>query len=312
MKSWWNYSKKRPSLAVELLNEAFNVEVPPYEEATVTAQNLTEIRPPEYRADLVIKLLHKGKPVWIVIVEVQLTIDPAKRFAWPVYIAVDREVYQCPTLLLVIAPDPDVAVWCEEPIKLGVPEFVLKPPVLRGDRIPKVTDPEAAKRRPELALISAMAYGDSDEVVDIGRAALEGFSTLDEKLAAFYTDILYNAINEAARRVLEVKMKGYVWTSPWARELIQRGRDEGVKLGRDEGLKDGVKLGRDEGVKLGRDEGLKLAARSLITVLRARNIDVPEQARQRILAEQDISVIERWLERAVTAVTLADVFNEPN
>lgn len=296
--------KNRPSLAVELLKEAFGVEVPPYEEATVTAQNLTEIRPPEYRADLVIKLLHKGKPVWIVIVEVQLTIDPAKRFAWPVYIAVDREVYQCPTLLLVVAPDPDVAAWCEEPIKLGVPEFVLKPPVLRGDRIPKVTDPMAAMRRPELALLSAMAYGDSDEVVDIGRAALEGFSTLDEKLAAFYTDILYNAINEAARRVLEVKMKGYVWTSPWARELIQRGRDEG--------LKDGVKLGRDEGVKLGRDEGLKLAARSLSTVLRARGIDVPEQARQRILAEQDIGVIERWLERAVTAVTLADVFNEPN
>ncbi len=64
----------------------------------------------------------------------------------------------------------------------------------------------------------------------IGRAALEGFSSLDKKLAAFYTDIMYSAINEAARRALEGKMKGYVFTRPFAVEIFQNG----LKQGRDE------------------------------------------------------------------------------
>ncbi len=239
-------------------------------------------------------------PVWqrlmapspIAVVEVQLAIDPAKRFTWPAYVAVTREEYRCPVDLLVIAPDPVVAKWCEEPIPLGVRRFVLEPPVLRREVIPKVTDAAEATRRPELALISAMAYGDSDEAVDIGKAALEGFSLLDKKLGAFYADLPYNAINEAARRALEAKVKGYVYTSPWILEPLQAG----------------IRIARDEG----RDEGIKLATRSLINMLRARGIDVPEQARQRILAERDIQRIEQWLERAVTAATLDEMFDEPN
>ncbi len=86
-------------------------------------------------------------------------------------------------------------------------------------------------------------------------------------------------------------IKGYVFTSPFAVELIQQGRDEGLKL---------------------RDKGIKLATRSLINMLRIRGFDVPEQTRQRILAERDIERIEQWLERAVTATNLAEVFEEPN
>jgi hypothetical protein len=284
--------RNRPSMAAELLAEVFDVKIPFYEEAAITSENVTDIKPAEYRADLVVKLLRNGKVVFVIVVEVQLSIDPDKRFTWPPYVTVTREEYRCPVDLLILAPDPVVAKWCEEPIPIGVRRFVLEPPVLQGNRIPKVKDPAEATRRPELALLSAMAHGDSDEAIDIGRAALEGFSALDPELAGFYSDILYNAINEAARRALEVKMKGYVFTSPYAAEIFQQGRDEGVKQGR--------------------DEGVKLAARSLINMLRARSIDVPEQTRQRIFAEQDIQRIERWLERAVAAETLNEVFVEPN
>jgi hypothetical protein len=309
--------KNRPSLAAELLHEVFDETIPPYEEATVVSANLTEIQPAEYRADLVVTLLHEGVVVFVTVVEVQLAIDPDKRFTWPAYVAVTREEYRCPVDFLVIAPDPSVAKWCEEPIPMGVRRFVLEPPVLRRELVPKVTDSAEARRSPELALLSAMAYGDSTEVEEIGRAALEGFSSLDEKLAAFYTDLLYNAINEAARCALEAKMKGYVFTSPWVLEPLQTGirigRDEGVKLGRDEGVKlgrdEGVKLGRDEGVKLGRDEGL---AEALLLLLRARNIDVPRATRERILGARDHTRLQRWLERAATAISLDDVFDEPN
>ena len=289
--------KNRPSLAAELLHEVFDETIPPYDAATVVSADITQIKPAEYRADLVVTLLHDGLIVFVTVVEIQLAIDPDKRFTWPAYVAVTREEYRCPVDLLVIAPDPSVAKWCEQPIPTGVRRFVLEPPVLKRELIPKVTDVVEAARRPELALISAMAYGDTDEAEEIGRAALGGFSSLDTKLAAFYSDLLYNAINEAARRALEVKVKGYVFTSPWILDAIQQGRDEGLRLGRDEGLRL-------------RDEGLKLATRSLINMLRTRGFDVPEQTRQRILAERNIERIEHWLERAATVTNLDEVFEE--
>ena len=62
------------------------------------------------------------------------------------------------------------------------------------------------------------------------------------------------------------------------------------KLGRDEG--------RDAGLKEGRDAGLKEeAARSLLTVLRARGFAVPDAMRERILAEKDLGTA-RALARA--------------
>lgn len=103
-------------------------------------------------------------------------------------------------------------------------------------------------------------------------------------------------------------MKGYEYTSPFMKKIfedIKLKRDEGLKIGRDEG----IKLGHDEGLKLGRDEG---TARSVLTVLRARKIDVPEATRQRILEERDSTRLERWLERAATARSLDEVLVEPS
>ncbi len=317
--------QNRPCLATELLAESLHVPQPAYDEARLASIALTEVQPAEYRADVVVVLYHNDEPIRVNIVEVQLGIDVDKRYSWPVYLAVSREKHRCNADLLVVAPDPVVAKWCAQRIEMGIPGFALEPPVLGRNCIPMVTDPEEASRRPELALLSAMAYGDSDQAIEIVDAALPAFANLDDKRSGFYLDILYDSVNEAARRLLEAKMKGYVYTSPFAvkhiqlgRDLgrdegIKLGRDEGVKLGRDEGVKlgrdEGVKLGRDEGVKLGRDEGVKLA---LLTVLNARRIDVPEATRERILAETDITRLERWLEQAATASTLADVLAEPS
>jgi len=306
-----------PSLATELLAESLHVPQPAYDEARLVSIALTEIQPAEYRADVVVVLYHNDEPIRVNIVEVQLGVDVDKRYSWPVYLAVSREKHRCDADLLVIAPDPAVARWCAQRIEMGVRGFALEPPVLGRNSIPKVTDPEEARRRPELALLSAMAYGDGDEAIEIVEAALPAFANLDDKRSGFYLEILYNSINEAAKRLLEAKMKDYVYTSPFAVKHIQLGRDlgrdEGLKLGRDEGLKlgrdEGLKLGRDEGLKLGRDEGVKLA---LLTVLSARSIDVPQATRERILAEKDITILERWLERAATASSLDDVLAEPS
>src|SRR6185369_11348686 len=72
--------RNRPSLAAEILVEALGVSLPPYTEARLASTDLTEIRPAEYRADAVVVLLDRDIPVRVIIVEVQLAIDPRKRF----------------------------------------------------------------------------------------------------------------------------------------------------------------------------------------------------------------------------------------
>jgi post-segregation antitoxin (ccd killing protein) len=48
---------------------------------------------------------------------------------------------------------------------------------------------------------------------------------------------------------------------------------------------------------------------ALLTVLRVRGIEVPEAARERILAEKDADQLTRWLEKAAVASTIGDLID---
>ena len=277
--------KNRPSLAAEMLAEVLGVVLPAYSEARVVSVDLTETQPAEYRADIVVLLLAEEKPVRVIIVEVQLKKDGDKRYTWPAYLTVSRDQHRCPADLLVIAPDPVVATWCAEPIELGVAGFVLRPPVLRRDEIPVVTDPVEAARRPELGVLSAMAYGDTEQAASIAGAVLPAIKGLDDERARFYYDLVYNSLGEAARRALEAMMKGYEYQSDFAKKYVAQGRDEGR---------------------------VEEAARAVLTALRVRGITVPEATRERILAQKNPECLERWLERAIVAASLAEVLDEPS
>src|SRR3954465_11311094 len=228
--------KNRPSLAAEILIEVLGISLPDYTEARIASADLTEIQPAEYRADIVVILFHDGNPVRVVIVEVQLAADPQKRLSWPAYVAVARAVHGCPAALLVVAPEPAVAGWCAEPIETGVPGFVLRPPVLRRTAVPVVTDREEAVRRPELGVLSAMAHGETDRGATIAAAVLPAIQGLDDDRVKLYYDLVYNSLNEAARRTLEAIMKGYEYQSDFAKKYVAQGRAEGRTEGRADAL----------------------------------------------------------------------------
>jgi hypothetical protein len=277
--------RNRPSLAAEILAEVLGVALPPYTEARLASADLTEIQPAEYRADLVVVLLDGDLPVKVVIVEVQLAVDPRKRLSWPAYVTVARANHGCPADLLVVAPDPAIAGWCAEPIEIGVSGFVLRPPVLRRSAVPIVTDPREAARRPELGVLSAMAHGQNEQGVTIATAVLTAIRGLDDDRVRLYYDLVYNSLNEAARRALEAMMKGYEYQSDFARKYVAQGRAEGRTEER---------------------------ARAVLTVLRARGFAVPDAMIERILAERDPERLERWLEKAVVASSVNAVLDEPN
>jgi hypothetical protein len=227
--------------------------------------------------------------VRVLIVEVQLAVDPRKRLSLPAYVTVSRAIHGCPAGLLVIAPDPLVAAWCAEPIETGVPDFVLRPPVLRRAAIPIVTDPAVAARRPELAVLSVLAHGETEQGATIADALLPALQGLDDDRARFYYDLVYNSLNDAARRALEAMMKGYEYQSDFAKKYVGQGRVEGRSEGR-----------------------VEEAARALLIVLQARSIAVPEATREKILAQKDPERLEGWLEKAVVAPSIAEVLDDPS
>jgi hypothetical protein len=277
--------KNRPSLGAELLSEALGVALPSYTEARLISIDLTQVLPAEYRADVVVLLLDGDVPIWVLVVEVQLGIDPRKRYSWPEYTTGSRAKHRCPVGLLVVAPDPDIAAWCAEPIETGIPGFVLHPPVLGREAVPAVTDPAEAARRPELAVLSAMAHGESERAAAIAAAVLPAIGALDDERARFYGDLVLNSLNAAARRALEAMMKGYDYQSDFAKKYVAQGEAHGRA---------------------------EEAARNLLTVLRVRGITVPDVARERILAQKDPERLERWIEKAVTAASLGEVIDDPS
>ena len=84
-------------------------------------------------------------------------------------------------------------------------------------------------------------------------------------------------------------MKGYEYQSDFAKKYVAQGRDQGVA----------------EGVLQGE-------ARAVLTALRVRGIAVPDAVRERILAQKDPERLERWLEKAIVAVSLDEVLDDPS
>ncbi|WP_224246316.1 hypothetical protein [Hyalangium gracile] len=283
--------RNRPTLAPELLRDALGLPLPRYSEARVESAELTEVVPTEYRADLVVLLL-EGKPVFAIVVEVQLWRDEDKRKTWPLYLTSLRSRVGCPTALLVVAPDAAVARWCAQPIPLGHPGFVLQPLVAGPDAIPVLVDEQEAREDPELAVLSAMAHGHEEIGQTIARTVLEALKGLEGDRVDLYVDLALSSLSEAARRALEALMQSgkYEFQSEFMRNFHARLRSE-----------------REEGLQEGREKGEQAA---LLEVLDARGLQVDAASHQRIAECKDLAQLKIWLRRAVTAESVQELFED--
>lgn len=279
--------RDRPELAPEMLRDALGVAIPEYTEVRIESSDFTETVSTEYRADLVV-LLVEGKPVLGIVLEVQLAPKARKRFTWPVYVAGLRARLECDACVLVVTPSSEVARWAAEPIALG-PGGSLVPLVLGPDAVPAVRDVDAARREPELAVLSAMAHGedaDAERAATIALAALVACLDLDAERATLYADVVRSALGDAARAALETMMQ-----SPERREFQSEFARKYVAVGKAEGKAEGE-------------------AQAVLAVLEARGLAVTAEQRERITACTDLAVLEGWIRHAVTAGSVDDLFAE--
>ncbi|MEM9455151.1 MAG: hypothetical protein AAGF11_13300, partial [Myxococcota bacterium] len=82
-------------------------------------------------------------------------------------------------------------------------------------------------------------------------------------------------------------------------ELIAEGMLKGENKGRVDGLADGLVKGRVEGM-----------AKMLEQLLDSRELELTDELRDRIAGCKDESLIQRWSQRAITAKTLTEVFDD--
>ena len=281
--------RENPSLAPHFLEMLFHERVPAYASVAVVESSLDQLVPVEFRADLVLELRDAdGRLVLAIVLEVQRSEDPDKKYSLPVYVTVVRAKKRCPTIVLVVAPDADVAAWAAEKIDLGLGRGSIEPLVLGPAIVPEVTEPAVAERETELAILSAVAHGNGPNGLAVVLAALGSLERFDREHAAAYFEIVYNALKEPMRRALEVAyMERQTETTkatfpPFAQALIDRGAREGELKGK-------------------RDVLFRLLAHAGITV--------SEGERARVEACTELDTLDRWIDNAIGAKTAADVLS---
>jgi hypothetical protein len=273
--------RNRPELAPELLRDALGIALPDYSEVRVESADLTEAAPVEARADLVV-LLVNGRPVMGIVLEVQLDKDAQKRFTWPLYGVGARVRFECPCVVMVVAPKASVARWAAAPIELG-PGSRFTPLVIGPDAVPVVTDEAQAIAEPELAILSVIAHGQGDveRAVRIALAASVASESLDEDLGLLYSSLIRAALSDAARKAFQMLPQGQRFFD----EDMQRSFEKGEAKGKAEGKAEGV-----------------------LAVLEARGLPLSVDERERIQNCTDLAVLDRWLHRAVTVTTARELF----
>ncbi|MFZ5439680.1 MAG: hypothetical protein ACOZQL_06710 [Myxococcota bacterium] len=151
-----------------------------------------------------------------------------------------------------------------------------------------MTDPARAAASPELAVLSAMAYGKGERAVEVGWAAAQAALSLDGDRGLVYVDLVFAALSEAARRAMEelMSLDKYEYQS----ELARKYYGQGLMAGRAEGRAEGK-------------------AGAIVAVLRSRGLAVSAEVEERVLACQDVDVLAPWLERAVSVSSADAIFD---
>jgi hypothetical protein len=274
--------RSRPALAAELLDGPLHGALPEYEEAHLSSAELTDVAPTEYRADAVVTLTRSGVEVLAVVVEVQLRVDAKKRHSWPAYVATLHARLGCPVVLLALCPDTRVATWAADQIILGPPGSRITPMAFGPERIPVITDPSAARRTPELAVLSTLAHADRSDPIPLFEALVNALDVIDASHAALYHDVMLTALPTATRKLLEDYMTttNYPFQSDFARRHYAAGEAGGKTLGK---------------------------AEAVLAVLQARGIEIPAEARAKISECTDLDRLDEWIRRAATAEQVADL-----
>lgn len=282
-------AKQDPDLVAWLLVNLFDFKVPAYHHARTQATDVQVLVPRTYHADgMVLFCDAHDRPLLAVVLEVQRSRDRTKQRTWKLYVAQMEAELDAPVALLVFCPEPAVAGWYERQLELEGLCLTLRPLIFTPEQVPLVADLDLARANPTLTVLSAICHGDQTEVDDLFPALAEALQAVGPNRAILYYDVVLAGLPLPARARWEAFMTTAVeeYRSELFRDLAARNQEIGEARGE------------------ARGEG-----RAVLTVLEARGVPVPTAVREQILACTDLTQLETWLRRALTATSAEDVIH---
>jgi len=263
-----------PGLAAILLGEVLGIELPEHVEVLGDSSSFSEMKPPEYRADMVSVLKREdGTSALSVIVEVQLSVKERKRAGWLAYTATATRQQGCEACVLVVTPDVKVARWAREPLTFGLISKYA-PLVIGPEEMPMVADAAEAKRRPYLAVLSAVAHGHANVEKSLRAANLARDAIVPLADGDVYFDLIKASLSEEARKAFEMLAETYEYQDESLRKSFHKGE-----------------------------------AKAVLVFLKARGVSVSEEESKRIMACADSKELEAMVVKAATVQSASELFN---
>ncbi len=254
--------------------------------ATLRAANPLEVRP-----DLL--LLAEGERGPWVLLDVQRHRDDDKQRRWLAAVGVLLDTRGVMGDVVIVTHDASVAVWARVvacALGPGGTRIALEPIVLQ------LTLAEVerllATELPELAVLAAWAVHDQR-----GREAQEVVRAAVDRIEAAADPELREALMRAMLSMLDEPLLDIV------RETLMNP----LMIPMSPGQK---KLREEIGAPFEARGEARGEARALLTVLAARGLPVDAPTRERVEQCTDATLLNRWVARAVTAATLASVFDD--
>ncbi|GAA0631536.1 hypothetical protein GCM10009535_03850 [Streptomyces thermocarboxydovorans] len=247
--------------------------------------DLTETRPLERRVDTLLQMDTEDGS-FLLAVESQGEPDPRKPASWAYYLSYAYAKYRIPPVLLVVCADRGTAAWAARQIDIGPrqwPSLTLRPLVLGPDDVPVIDSPDEAARDIPLTVLSAALHSrdqGADAILNALAKALKGLSAEDENSAVFFIELTEQGLGRTPaadlwRHLMAVDLSFF--QSQTAQQLRAEGRAEG-------------------------------RAKDILVLLAHRGVEVPEESRERILGCSDLDMLSVWFTRAITAASVAEVF----
>ncbi len=222
-------------------------------------------------------------------VEAQGQKDPAKPASWAYYTSYLLAKYRLQPMLLVVCQDRSTAEWAARPVHFGPrqwPLLTLRPLVVGPHNMPVITNPAEVRKDLALATLSAITHATNANIGAILKAVTNVLQDTPAELSNPIIELIAQGMGKhpaAAlwRKLVAVDLSFY--KSPLSEEL------------------------RNEGKVAGKAEG---KAEDILFVLEQRGLDIPEEARERIAACDDLDILRRWLGRALTAASADEIFTD--
>jgi hypothetical protein len=280
---------REEGVLAELLRRARGIEIGAVAPAD---PNLSEVRSTEWHGDAFFAKGDPNAPERWLMLEAQLSVDPEKLRTIPLGLELARDRFRgVDGDVVLVTASAKVARWLDHH------PFIYRGPlgtrrslsVIRVDlaRLPvgKLLDEE----RPFLALLAVAAFagGPRAKARRVAAKALRVARKGGGPRAAALVDVILQVVDAKLRQELEEVMEREGFRTDWLQDAYVKGKADGEAKGE-----------------------AKEARRALARVLSRRGIALTARQQARIEAEESVARLEGWLDAAVTATTLAEVFTD--